>query len=134
MSRGQVRSFGVSGERPGDGQYSAGMAAYPDLWDPWVKCSLDEGWSPHQEQLQTLQQKPSRGIEAEPGSGLAELMGPCQGLSGGTHSLLDSSLIVEEALCCDEAYPQPQRLVRVHLHFFFLSVYTCYSFSGSFPI
>lgn len=71
MPCGQVRSFRVSGERPGDGQYSAGMAAYPNPWDPWVKCSLDEGWGPHQEQLETLQQKPSRGIEAEPDSSLA---------------------------------------------------------------
>ena len=82
MPCGQVRSFRVSGKRPGDGQYSAGMAAYPNPWDPWVKCSLDEGWGPHQEQLETLQQKPSRGVEAELGSSLAELMGPCQGLSG----------------------------------------------------
>lgn len=134
MPRGQVWSLGVSGERPGDGQYSAGVAAYPDLWDPWVKCSLDEGWGLHQEQLQTLQQKASRGIEAQPGSSLAEVTGPCQGLSGGTHSFLDSSLIAEEGLCCDGAYPQRPETSESPPTLFFLSLYVRYSFSGSFPI
>lgn len=99
-----------------------------------MKCSLDEGWGPHQEQLQTLQQKAIRGIEAQPGSSLAEVMGPCQGLSRGTHSFLDSSLIAEEGPCCDGAYPQPPETSESPPTLFSLSLYVCYSFSGSFPI